>query len=162
VQAQELPPSFEDAHAVHRTIMYSEGARVFAELQRRDRDRLSPLLNALIDEGVQIPDSALARDLERRGRLAAELDDFLSAFDAIITPPTTGEAPADLTQTGDPTFCTIWTLCGVPAVTIPAGKGPAGLPLGLQVVGPRSADGRVLSVAHWCDERIGWTRRIVD
>ena len=51
VEEQELPPPFESAHAVHRTIMYAEGARVFAELQRRDRDRLSPRLNALIDEG---------------------------------------------------------------------------------------------------------------
>ena len=54
VEEQELPPAFESAHAVHRTIMYAEGARVFAELQRRDRNRLSPRLNALIDEGLGI------------------------------------------------------------------------------------------------------------
>ena len=90
------------------------------------------------------------------------MDAFLSAFDGVITPPTLGEAPADLTQTGDPAFCTIWSLCGVPAVTIPAGRGPAGLPLGLQIVGPRFSDGQVLSVALWCDERVGWGQRIVD
>jgi len=50
----------------------------------------------------------------------------------------------------------------VPAVTIPAGRGPAGLPLGLQIVGPRLSDDQVLAVAYWCDERIGSTRRIVD
>ena len=87
-----------------------------------------------------------------------ELDAFLGAFDGVITPPALGEAPADLTQTGDPAFCTIWSLCGVPAVTIPTGRGPAGLPLGLQVVGPRFADDRVLSVARWCDERSGGAR----
>ena len=162
VQERDLPPSFEGAHAVHRTIMYGEGARVFAELQHRDRERLSPRLNALIDEGLGIPDSALARALEQKGQLAGELDAFLRSFDGVITPPTRGEAPKDLTQTGDPTFCTIWSLCGVPAVTIPAGKGPAGLPLGLQIVGPRSSDERVLAVALWCDERIGWDQRIVD
>jgi Asp-tRNA(Asn)/Glu-tRNA(Gln) amidotransferase A subunit family amidase len=162
VQERELPPSFEGAHAVHRTIMYGEGARVFAELQRRDRERLSARLNALIDEGLGIADSALARGLEQKGQLAQELDAFLRAFDGIVTLPAPGEAPPDLTQTGDPAFCTIWSLCGVPAVTIPTGRGPHGLPLGLQVVGPRSSDGRTLSVALWCDERIGWTRRIVD
>jgi Asp-tRNA(Asn)/Glu-tRNA(Gln) amidotransferase A subunit family amidase len=98
--------------------------------------------------------------LKRRDELAKELDGFLSAFDAAVTPPALGEAPADLTQTGDPAFCTIWSLCGVPAVTIPAGQGPHGLPLGLQIVGPRSADERVLAAAFWCDERIGWRRRI--
>jgi Asp-tRNA(Asn)/Glu-tRNA(Gln) amidotransferase A subunit family amidase len=142
--------------------MYAEGARVLAELQRRDRDRLSPRLNALIDEGLGIPDSDLSRALEKKEQLARELDDFLSAFDGVITPPTLGEAPADLTQTGDPAFCTIWSLCGVPAVTIPTGRGTAGLPLGLQMVGPRFSDGRVPAVALWCDERVGWLQRIVD
>jgi Asp-tRNA(Asn)/Glu-tRNA(Gln) amidotransferase A subunit family amidase len=133
----DLPPAFEEAHAVHRTIMYAEGARSFIELQHRQREKLSPRLNALVDEGIGIPDS-----------------------DAAVTPPALGEAPADLTQTGDPAFCTIWSLCGVPAVTIPTGQGPNGLPLGLQIVGPRSADERVLAAAFWCDERIGWRRRI--
>jgi Asp-tRNA(Asn)/Glu-tRNA(Gln) amidotransferase A subunit family amidase len=162
VQEQELPPSFGEAHPLHRTVYYGEGARVFAELQRRERQRLSPRLNGAIDEGMVITDSALARALERQSQLTQELDAFLHSFDGVITPPTPGEAPKDLTQTGDPTFCTIWSLCGVPAVTIPAGQGPAGLPLGLQVVGSRSSDSRVLSVALWCDEQIGWTRRMVD
>jgi Asp-tRNA(Asn)/Glu-tRNA(Gln) amidotransferase A subunit family amidase len=158
---QELPPAFDGAHAVLRTIMYGEGARVFAGLQRRDRDRLSPRLNALIDEGLGIPDADLTRGLEKKARFARELDAFLGAFDGAITPPTLGEAPADLTQTGDPAFCTIWSLCGVPAITIPAGRGAADLPLGLQLVGPAFSDERLLSAALWCEERIGWTPRIV-
>jgi Asp-tRNA(Asn)/Glu-tRNA(Gln) amidotransferase A subunit family amidase len=160
VEERELPPAFGEAHAVQRTIMCGEGARVFAELQRRDRGRISPRLNALIDEGLAIADAELARALERQRRFAAELDGFLGAWDAIVTPPTPGEAPADLTQTGDPVFCTIWSLCGVPAVSIPTGRGPSGLPLGLQVVGARSNDDRVLSVARWCDERVGSAQRI--
>lgn len=162
VAERDLPASFNDAHAVHRTVMYGEGARVFAELQRRDRSRLSPRLNALIDEGRGISDADLARGLEKQRKFAGELDVFLKSFDGLITPSALGEAPADLTQTGDPAFCTIWSLCRVPAVTIPAGRGPAGLPLGLQVVGQRRADGQALSVALWCEERIGWGRGIVD
>ena len=161
VQEVELPPAFEQAHAVHRTIMYAEGARRFAELQHRRREDLSPQLNALIDEGIRIPDSDLRRDFKQKDRLAEELDAFMSAFDALITPPALGEAPADLTQTGDPAFCTIWSLCGTPAVTIPTGRGPRGLPLGLQIVSSRSSDGRVLSTALWCDERVGWNQQIV-
>jgi Asp-tRNA(Asn)/Glu-tRNA(Gln) amidotransferase A subunit family amidase len=159
---QELPAAFEEAHAVHRVIMYGEGSRGFAELQRRERERLSPSLNALVDAGRSISDAELARALERKAQLARELEAFLADVDAIVTPPALGEAPADLTQTGDPAFCTIWSLCGVPAVTIPAGRGSAGLPLGLQIVGPQLQDDHVLAVAHWCDERIGWSRRIVD
>jgi len=160
VEERELPSAFDEAHAVQRTIMCGEGARVFAELQRRDRGRLSPRLNALLDEGLNIGDADLARALERQRRFAEDLDTFLGACDAIVTPPTPGEAPADLTQTGDPVFCTIWSLCGVPAVSIPTGRGPSGLPLGLQVVGARSNDDRLLSVARWCDEQVGSAQRI--
>jgi Asp-tRNA(Asn)/Glu-tRNA(Gln) amidotransferase A subunit family amidase len=160
VEELELPRAFERAHAVHRTIMYAEGAKVFADLQRRDRRRLSLRLNGLIDEGLGIGQSALVRSLEQRDKLAGAMDTFLSGFDAAITPPAPGQAPADLTQTGDPAFCTIWSLCGVPAVTIPAGLGPQGLPLGLQLIGPRFADDRVLSIAKWCDEKLGWPHRL--
>jgi Asp-tRNA(Asn)/Glu-tRNA(Gln) amidotransferase A subunit family amidase len=162
VEERELPPAFGEAHAVQRSIMSGEGARVFAELQRRDRGRLSPRLNALIDEGLGLAEADLASALERQWKFAAELDEFLTACDAIVTPPTPGEAPADLTQTGDPVFCTIWSLCGVPAVTLPTGRGPSGLPLGLQLVGARSGDDRLLSVAQWCDKRVGWDQRVVE
>ena len=94
--------------------------------------------------------------------LAGEMDNFLSGFDAAVTPPTPGEAPADLAQTGDPAFCAIWSLCGVPAITIPAGLGPCGLPIGMQIVAQRFADDIVLSVAKWCDDNIGSAKRIAD
>jgi Asp-tRNA(Asn)/Glu-tRNA(Gln) amidotransferase A subunit family amidase len=160
VEEHELPKEFERAHAVHRTIMFSEGAKIFAELQYSRRSCLSDRLNGLIDEGLGIKESDLNRSLSEKDRLSRYMDDFLKRFDAVITLPAPGEAPADLTQTGDPVFCTIWSLCGVPAVTIPAGQGPQGLPLGLQIIGPRFVDDRVLSIAKWCDEAIGWNKRI--
>ncbi len=160
VEERDLPLPFERAHAVHHTIMYGEGARVFADLQRHQRRMLSQRLNALIDEGLGIEQSDLDRDLAKKDQLTGEMDTFLSEFDAAITLPATGQAPADLTQTGDPVFCTIWSLCGVPAVTIPAGQSPQGLPLGLQLIGPRFTDDRVLSIAKFCDEAIGWPLRI--
>jgi len=160
VEEHELPQIFGQAHAVQRTIMFAEGAKTFAELQRSHRERISARLNGLIDEGLGIGQSDLNRRLLQKDQLSANMDDFLSKYDAVITLPATGEAPADLTQTGDPVFCTIWSLCGVPAVTIPAGIGPNGLPLGLQITGKRSSDASLLSIANWCDEAIGWPRRI--
>jgi Asp-tRNA(Asn)/Glu-tRNA(Gln) amidotransferase A subunit family amidase len=162
VLEHELPESFADAHAVHRTIMYGEGAREFESLQRTNRKQLSAVLNQLIDEGLRITDSALIESLGHRRRLKRELGEFLRGYDGIVTPPAPDEAPADLSQTGNPTFCTIWTLCETPAVTIPTGFGPRGLPLGLQIVGPAFADGNLLGVAAWCDERVGQHKRVVD
>jgi len=86
-----------------------------------------------------------------RNRLQQIYARFLAGFDALVTPPATGEAPADLNQTGDPTFCTIWTLLGAPALAIPVGLGPHGLPLGLQVVATCGRDDAALAAAAWCE-----------
>ncbi|MFO1349255.1 MAG: amidase family protein [Gammaproteobacteria bacterium] len=78
------------------------------------------------------------------------LDDLLGHYyDAIITPATTGEAPLGLDSTGSPVLCTTWTLCGVPAITLPLLQGPNGMPLGVQLVGARGDDARLLRTARW-------------
>ena len=57
--------------------------------------------------------------------------------------------PVGLTQTGDPAFCSIWTLCGLPAVTLPLLQGANGMPMGVQLVGQAGDDGRLLRTARW-------------
>ena len=74
-------------------------------------------------------------------------------FDALLTIPTPGEAPG-LETTGDPRFCTHWTLIGAPAITIPTGLGPSGLPLGMQLVGRVGRDRELLRGAEWVAERL--------
>ncbi len=152
----ELDGVFEQAHALHRRIMYAEGARALGPLQDSQRDKLSAPLNSLIDEGRRIAAPDYQEAMTYRGILQQALQRFLAPYDALITPPTRGEAPATLVHTGDPAFCTIWTLCGVPALTLPVGRGPHGLPLGLQIVGRRFDDGRTLEVAQWCGQAIGF------
>ena len=73
---------------------------------------------------------------------------------AVITPPAAGEAPESLATVGDPSFCTIWTLLGVPAITIPTGLGRHGLPLGLQVVGNQGESNHLLATAMWCERQL--------
>lgn len=155
VEEVALPPVFEEAHRLHHTIMFGEGARALRPLQEQSRAQLSDRLNALIDEGLAIPDAQIEQALAQRLRLNGEMRAILSSYDAIITPPATGEAPATLAHTGDPTFCTIWTLTGLPALTLPSGFGPAGLPLGVQLVGAYLRDDRLMGVAKWCEQVIG-------
>ncbi len=73
-------------------------------------------------------------------------------YDAILTPSAAGQAPRDLSVTGDPAFCTLWTLLGMPAITLPLLRGADGMPIGVQLVGERGHDGRLLRTARWLSE----------
>lgn len=161
VTEAELPPAFTGAHLTHRTIMLFEAARELGAIQDRRREQISEGLNRCLDEGRAISEADYCAAKEFRLRLQQELEAFLEEYDTIVTPPAPGEAPADLATTGDPAFCTLWSLTGAPAVTFPTGLGETGLPLGLQVVGRFGDDNRVLAAAAWCEARLpfevrGW------
>ncbi len=151
VEECELPEIFNLAHRAIRTIMAAEAAFNLEELSLKQAPLLSATLMDFLSEGRGLGAPVYLQALKMRTTLQEELGHFLARYDAIITPPTAGEAPATLEQTGNPAFCSIWSLCGVPAVTIPVGLGSRGLPLGLQIAGAQGKDNQVLSTAHWCE-----------
>jgi Asp-tRNA(Asn)/Glu-tRNA(Gln) amidotransferase A subunit family amidase len=119
------------------------------------RGKLSPSLRGRIERGREV----LARDyLQARAQVPTLISGYAELFeqryDAILTPAAPGTAPKGLESTGDPMFNTVWTLCGMPAVTLPLMRGANGLPLGVQLVGPRHGDGRLLRTARWLVERL--------
>jgi Asp-tRNA(Asn)/Glu-tRNA(Gln) amidotransferase A subunit family amidase len=154
VEHVELPPEFAEAHRVHRVVMAYEGARHFHDLQRRSRPLMSARFNELLDEGAAIDERDYVGALRAAQALRESYRSWMNAFDAVLTPPATGEAPATIDETGSPAFCTIWTLLGGPAITVPAAAGPAGLPIGIQLVGTHFRDDRLLGAAAWCEARL--------
>lgn len=156
VEEVELPGIFDQAHRAVRTIMTVEASLNLGELSLREPPVLSAILRDFITEGRQTGALVYLQALKLRLALKEELERFLGKFDALITPPATGEAPATREHTGNACFCSIWSLCGAPAVTIPVGFGPRGLPLGLQIAGSEGKDGEVLSAARWCEERFSF------
>lgn len=156
-----LPDAFSKANRIHRTIMLYEAVRELGPLQDRGRERLSDVLNAALDEGRAIDESAYRAALSDRHLLMFRFASLIQEFDAVLTPPAAGAAPADLTRTGDPSFCTLWSLTGFPAVTLPAGLAKSGLPLGLQFAAPAGADSRLMASAIWCEAQLGF-RQLVD
>jgi Asp-tRNA(Asn)/Glu-tRNA(Gln) amidotransferase A subunit family amidase len=79
---------------------------------------------------------------------------FVERYDAILTPAAPGTAPKGLGSTGDPSFCTLWTLAGMSAISLPLMQGSNGLPLGVQLVGRRGFDAPLLRTARWLVERV--------
>jgi amidase len=86
-----------------------------------------------------------------RARLEADLE----GFDVLLTPSAVGEAPKGLSDTGPVAFNYLWTIAYTPALTLPAGKGPNGLPLGLQLVARRYEEDRLLDAASWVARKLG-------
>ncbi len=148
----DLPSDFDDARARHTTINVAGIAHYLGAYYERGRDRLSEKMRTAVEDGRRIlaVDYQAAIDaIDHYNRL---LDPIFDDYDAILTPATTGEAPRGLETTGDPTFCALWTLCGTPAITLPLLRGPAGLPVGVQLVGRRNADDRLLAAASWLED----------
>ncbi|HEV8306637.1 MAG TPA: amidase [Methylomirabilota bacterium] len=148
-----LPPMFDEAIGWHRTIMEADLAKSFAGEYATGKDRLSSVLRAMIDRGHECRAVDYNRALEGIPRLNEALDPIFQSCDAILAPVTTGAAPLGLESTGSPIFCTIWTLCGVPAISLPLLHDAAGMPMGVQLVGRRGDDGRLLRTARWLAQR---------
>src|SRR5688572_20163195 len=151
VKEVTLPKLFDDAWENVMTIASRDAVKSFALVESRHRIRLSPALIELLDRGHRVTPEQYARAKERRDTYRAWFDSMFERFDAIATIPATGEAPEGLSNTGDPTFASLWTQTGMPAITIPSGRGPRGLPLGFQVVGRYRDDERALQAAAWCE-----------
>ena len=147
----ELPPSFDAALDCHRTLLCADLAKSFAALYARGREALSDVLRGMIEEGQRTLAVDYNRALDLSRALSAELDQVFEGYDAMLTPGTTGQAPRGLSATGSPMFCTLWTLTGVPAVTLPMLEGEDKMPIGVQLVGRRHDDARLLRTARWLE-----------
>jgi Asp-tRNA(Asn)/Glu-tRNA(Gln) amidotransferase A subunit family amidase len=143
-----LPDSLREAWDWHRTIMEAEMAANLALEWEKGRDRLSESLRSQLARGREVRALDYQQALARIPALNAGFDELFARFDAVLTPSTPGTAPA-IDSTGDPAFCTLWTLCGMPAVSLPLMTGANGLPLGVQLVGRRDGDARLLRTARW-------------
>lgn len=145
----ELGPSFDRAIDLHRIVMDVEMAHNLHRDYEKAGEQLSPTLRGLIERGRGILAVDYMRAVAAIDPLNRTLDAVFDEYDALLTPATRGEAPIGLDSTGDPVFCTTWTYLGTPAVTLPLMQSEAGLPLGIQLVGRRGNDARLLRTARW-------------
>ena len=149
VEPVELPEFFAGAWPAQKTIMEADTAHNLRREFESGRDKLSPSLRQAIERGRASTAKDYLAALALVPTLDAEITDVTFAYDAILTPAAAGPAPHGLAHTGSPAFCTLWTLCGTPAITLPLLADERGMPMGVQLVSRRGDDARLLRTARW-------------
>jgi hypothetical protein len=155
----DLPAEIFDTPRHALTLMGVEAAITHGELVDRSPELVSAPMRELVKQGRTLPAIDYARTKVLQERMAHRFERWIRetmALDALLVAPASGEPPRGLDSTGDASFCAPWTFLGVPAVTVPVGFGPAGLPLGAQLVGAANGDAELLELAEWVEERTGW------
>jgi len=159
----DLPAELVDAARHASVLLAVEAAMTHGELVDRSPSLVSVPMTALVAQGRALPVTEYAKAKALQVQMARRFDRWLTeamAVDALLVAPASGEAPRGLDYTGDAAFCTPWTFLGVPAVTLPVGFGPEGLPLGVQLVGASQRDAALLSLAEWVEGRTGWNTAV--
>ena len=149
IAAFELPDSAADAVQWHRTIMEADIAGSFEGEYEHGAEKLSGSLRDQIERGRKVSAVDYRKAVARIELINAGFENVFEHFSALLTPATLGTAPEGLDSTGDPIMCTLWTFAGMPAITLPLLRGANGMPLGVQLVGQRGDDARLLRTAHW-------------
>ena len=151
VEELTLPHEFDGLREVMWEIIRFEMARALLPVWRRSSASLRSTTQRMFRAGHEI---SLARHVDNVrhvdacGRL---MDGVLGGGEIVLTPSAVGEAPLGVENTGPPTFNFLWHVIGMPAVHLPNGHGPTGLPIGVQLVAHRHADDPLLAAAAWAD-----------
>ena len=149
-----VPAEHRGLTAAQDRVMWFESARGLAYEHRYRRAELSPRLAQLLDTGAGVEAAAYDAALAEAAVARAGLGGFFGSCDAILVPAAPGLAPKGLGNTGDPVFNRMWTLLGVPCVTLPAVWGEGGLPCGVQLVGRVGDDARLMSCAMFLERAL--------
>lgn len=153
----ELPPECADISEIQTKHSAYEGPRVHAPELHRHAALLSPDLldDGKIATGRKLGHEEFREAWRRADRARAAAKEWAGAFDAILTLPAPGAAPRGLESTGSAIFNGLWTALYMPCLTLPAEETDEGLPLGIQLVGPRHGDARLTEIGLWVERHLG-------
>ena len=151
-----LPDGWDHVHAMHRRIYFAEAADVHRRQFGAPRDGYGPKMKALLEEGFAVKMAQYQEALRHQAAFRNNVARTLADVDALVVPSTVDAAPASLETTGDPRFNAPWSHAGVPTVSIPCALTSAGMPISLQLVGLPWSEARLLAVATWCEEKLGF------
>ena len=147
VEELALPQAFEGITEAQRVVLLGEGRGAFLQEYVMAHDRLHADFRDRVENFAGISGAQLAGAYNLAAECRKLFDALFPRFDAVLTPAAVGEAPLGRQDTGNPVFNSMWTLLHVPCIAIPTTRGPHGMPVGVQIVGPRFGDAALLDVA---------------
>ena len=150
----EFPKAFSEIPKCHKIIAESDMAKSFSVDYQKFKNLLSDQIVEAIERGQKYKATEYNEACLKINEVTAYFDEFFHHYDAILTPSACGEAPKDLKTTGNPLFCTIWTYCGMPSISLPLLQGKNKLPIGVQLVSSLYDDERLFRNAAWLTGKI--------
>ena len=147
VEEVSLPQAFEGITEAQRVVLLGEGRGAFLQEYVQAHGQLHADFRDRVENFADISASQLVGAYNLAADCRKLWDALFPRFDAVLTPAAVGEAPLGRQDTGNPVFNSMWTLMHVPCIGIPCTKGSHGMPVGVQIVGPRFGDAALLDVA---------------
>jgi aspartyl-tRNA(Asn)/glutamyl-tRNA(Gln) amidotransferase subunit A len=151
VEEIRFPGDLDLALAAHHVIQTTEGADLHALFHARRPDAYLPRLRAGIEVGHLVPAAAYLRAQRWRRLFRRDVDGLFDQFDLLLLPTASNVAP-DPSTTGDLSFQAVFTMLGLPAISLPSGRNHEGLPFGTQLVARAWNETGLLSAASWCEQ----------
>ena len=151
----DLPDSFRAAWDALRAIMAADMAYNLGAIVDKGGE-ISKQFRDLVAEGREVTAVQYLAAMRDARRYADNLTGiFEQLSDAILTLSAKGVAPEGQGATGDPVFCSLWTLTGLPSLNLPLLANDDGLPIGVQLVGAPGRDEKLLRTARVMIETLG-------
>jgi Asp-tRNA(Asn)/Glu-tRNA(Gln) amidotransferase A subunit family amidase len=148
---EDLPAPFDRIADMHLTVMMAEDLAYYGWMLEKSPELLSNELRGKMVEAKELRAADYVEAIVARETIYADLARLLDRYDAILCLASAGPAPLGHDSTGSPIFNGLWTYLGVPCVSLPR-LTVDGMPMGVQLVGRRGEDGRLLRTARWLDQ----------
>ena len=149
VEVHDTPSYFKDIIKYHKIIHETDMAYAFSDYYKNSKNKLGKELVKAIERGQNYKSRDYVEAVENRDYFYKIFSEVFNDYHGILTPASSGVAPKGLKSTGSPEFSTIWTFLGMPSISLPLLSGSNNLPLGVQLVGEKFDDARLMRTANW-------------
>jgi aspartyl-tRNA(Asn)/glutamyl-tRNA(Gln) amidotransferase subunit A len=158
VRSMDGPAAFAAGHAAHLVVMYAEMAAAHEQLFSEHAASYGPRIRSIIESGLRVRATDYLRAQRLRREYRRQIAQLFREVDALLAPAAVSSAERDLSTIGDPFMNIPATFAGLPAIALPAAVTADGLPLGIQLIGARDDDWRLLALAQGAERLVRFDR----